>query len=436
VITPGRVLVIGFAGLIFLGSLFLMLPQATAPGQTTAYIDALFTSTSAVCVTGLITVLTSTQWTIFGKVVVLVLIQMGGLGIMTMSALFMLLLGRRFSLKERLVMQEALGQFNLAGLVRLTRYVLMVTFLFEGAGALLLFLRFRLDMPGLQAAWFGVFHAISAFCNAGFDLFGDSFVRYVSDWPVSLTIAGLIISGGIGFVVIVEAYQAKGHWHKLSLHSKLAIVVTASLLVSGTLLIYIMEYGNPFTLKPLSAGAKWLASFFHAVTPRTAGFSTLLVDKMTPPALLVTICLMFVGASPGGTGGGIKTTTFAVLLLTVTSIIAGSERAAFNKRIPRDVVEKSLAIAFLSLSMLAGVVLVLLLTERKPLMDLLFEATSAFGTVGLSTGVTPQLTTVGKLGIIALMYSGRVGPLTLAMALAQRGPHPAVRHPEERVMVG
>ncbi len=434
--TPGRILVMGFAALILLGSLLLMLPQATAPGQTTAYIDALFTATSAVCVTGLITVLTSTQWTIFGKVVVLLLIQMGGLGIMTMSALFIFLLGRRFSLKERLVMQEALGTFNLAGLVRLTKYILVVTFLFEGTGALLLFLRFRFDMPAQQAAWFGVFHAISAFCNAGFDLFGDSLVRYVSDFPVSLTIAGLIIFGGIGFMVIVEAYQVKGHWHKLSVHSKLAIVVTVALLISGTLLIYILEYDNPFTLKPLSAPAKWLASFFHAVTPRTAGYNTLPVNKMTPAALLVTICLMFIGASPGGTGGGIKTTTFAVLLLTVTSITAGSERLAFNKHIPRETVEKALSIAFISLSMLVGVVLVLLITERKPLMDLLFEATSAFGTVGLTTGVTPQLTTVGKLGIITLMYSGRVGPLTLAMALAQHGPQPAVRHPEERVIVG
>jgi len=426
----------GFAALILVGSLLLMLPQATAPGQKTAYIDALFTATSAVCVTGLITVLTSVHWTIFGKVIILMLIQMGGLGIMTMSALFMFLLGRRFSLKERLVMQEALGQFSLAGLVRLTRYILVVTFLFEGTGALLLFLRFRFDMPTLQAAWFGVFHAVSAFCNAGFDLFGDSLVRYVSDWAVSLTVAGLIIFGGIGFLVIVEAYQVKGHWHKLSLHSKLTIVVTAFLLISGTLLMYILEYDNPFTLQPLSGGAKWLASFFHAVTPRTAGFNTLPVDKMTPAALLVTICLMFIGASPGGTGGGIKTTTFAVLLLTVTSITAGSERLAFNKRIPRETVEKSLSIAFISLSMLMGVVLVLLMTERKPLMNLLFEATSAFGTVGLSTGVTPQLTSVGKLGIIALMYSGRVGPLTLAMALAQHGPHPAVRHPEEHVIVG
>ena len=413
-----------------------MLPAATASGQTTAYIDALFTATSAVCVTGLITVLTSTHWTIFGKVVILVLIQMGGLGIMTMSAFLMFVLGRRFSLKERLVMQEALGRFNLAGLVRLTRYILMVTFLFEGTGALLLFLRFRFDMPTLQAAWYGVFHAVSGFCNAGFDLFGDSLVRYVSDWPVNLIMSSLIVFGGLGFVVLAEVYQVRARWGKLSVHSKLAIAVTALLLVSGTLLIYILEYDNPFTLKPLSASAKWLASYFHAVTPRTAGFNTLPVHRMTPAALLVTICLMFIGASPGGTGGGIKTTTFAVLLLTVTSITGGSERLAFNKRIPRDAVEKALAIAFISLSMLVGVVLVLLTTEKKPLMDLLFEATSAFGTVGLSTGVTPQLTFVGKLGIILLMYSGRVGPLTLAMALAQHGPQPAVRHPEERVMVG
>lgn len=413
-----------------------MLPVSTAPGQTTHYIDALFTATSAVCVTGLITVLTATQWTTVGKVIILLLIQIGGLGIMTASALFALILGKKFSLKERLIMQEALGRYNLAGLVRLTKHILLLTFGIEGLGALILFLRLRLDMPALKAAWYGVFHSVSAFCNAGFDIFGNSLESYVSDWPVSFTMASLIVLGGIGFVVLIEVFQAKASWHRLSLHSKIAMGTTAVLLIGGTVLLYVFEYNNPYTLKPLRPDAKWLASYFHAVTPRTAGFNSLVVSKMTQASLFFTVFLMFVGASPGGTGGGIKTTTFTVLLLAVYAIVKGREPAFSNRRLTRELIEKSLSIALISLGLLASVILVLTLSEKQEFLALVFEATSGFGTVGLTMGITPQLTTIGKLGLISLMYAGRVGPLTIAMALTQQQKRANLHYPEEKVMVG
>lgn len=413
-----------------------MLPVSSMPGNKTQYIDALFTATSATCVTGLITVLTSTHWTTTGKVIILLLIQIGGLGIMTASALFALLLGKKFSLKERLLMQEALGQFSLAGLVRLTKYILIITFLVEGTGAFLLFLRFISDMPVAQAAWFGVFHSISAFCNAGFDLFGNSFESYVQDWPVNLIITSLIILGGIGFVVIVETWQARGQWHNLSLHSKLAIITTVVLIVSGTLLIYLFEHDNPATLLHLRPDGKWLASYFHSVTPRTAGFNTLPTGRMLQPSLLLTIVLMFIGASPGGTGGGIKTTTFALILFTVHSIIRGQEPTVGRRSIGHDLVGKSLAIAFLALALLTTVTLLLTVTEKHDFLSLLFEATSAFGTVGLSMGITSELTSWGKAGLILLMFAGRLGPLTLAMALTQQKPKAKVHYPEAKIMVG
>jgi trk system potassium uptake protein TrkH len=435
-ISPGQVLVIGFASVIFAGSLLLMTPWATSPGVTTKYIDALFTSTSAVCVTGLITVLTATQWTFFGKVVVLSLIQIGGLGIMTMSALFFLALGRRFSLKNRLVMQEALGTSGLAGLVRITKRILMITFLIEGTGAMILYLRLRSEMPDLQALWYGIFHSVSAFCNAGFDIFGNSLESYVSDWVICQTIAWLIILGGIGFMVIFDVWETRARFQKLTLHSKTALVVTAFLIVSGTLLIYAFEYNNPATLVPLSADAKWLAAFFQAVTPRTAGYNSLLIGKMMPASLFLTIVLMFIGASPGGTGGGIKTTTFAVIIATVYAITTGKDTTIGHRRIMTDIIQKSFVITFLALFLLVLGITVMCVSEQQDFLAIAYDATSAFGTVGLTMGITPFLTNVGKIVLISLMFAGRVGPLTVAMALTTQGPKPHLHFPEDRVMVG
>jgi trk system potassium uptake protein TrkH len=437
-LSPSRVLVLGFAGVIFAGSLLLSIPQATAAGKTTPYIDALFTATSAVCVTGLVVVETGRHWSILGQLVTIVLIQVGGLGIMTMSTLFALIIGKRISLRERLLIQEAAGLSRMAGVVRLVKAILQVTLVAEGAGALLLTARFARDMPLAKAAYFGVYHSVSAFCNAGFDLFGTSFMGYVGDWTVNLVVTSLIIVGGIGFTVIVELWETRlGRRGRLSLHSRTALKVTAWLLCAGTVLMYLFERYNPATLAPLPPHARLLAAYFHAVTPRTAGFNTIATGKMTLPALVVTMVLMFIGASPGGTGGGIKTTTIATVVSMVGSILRGKQDVEMgDKRLARDVVDRALAIAALSLGLLVVVTVLLSATQKALLVGMMFEATSAFGTVGLSMGITPTLTTGGKLFIMMTMFAGRVGPLTLAMAIAQRAHVAPVRLPEDRLLVG
>ncbi len=437
-ITPSQVLVLGFATLIFLGAMVLMLPVSSASGQWTNFIDALFTATSAVCVTGLVVVDTGSFWSPFGQVVVLLLIQIGGLGIMTVSTLFFFLIGKRITLRERLVMQESLGGGTLAGLVRLTREVLLVTLVVETLGTAFLTGRWALDYPLGQALYLGVFHAVSAFNNAGFDLFGSSLVGYVDDAVTILTVGGLIIAGGLGFTVILELWHRR-RGQRLSLHAKLVLAVTAGLILAGALLIFLFEASNPRTMGPLSFRGRLLAAFFHSVTPRTAGFNSLVTGNLREATLLLTIILMFIGASPASTGGGIKTSTFGTLLLAIRATIRGdSEPLAFGRRIPRGTVQRALAITLMAGALVLGITTVLLLTEGSHLLETLFEVTSAFGTVGLSTGLTPRLSPEGRLLISLTMYIGRVGPLTLAYSLVQAATRrrTGICYPEDRVMVG
>lgn len=437
-LTPARTLALGFAGAIAIGTALLMLPVSTASGRGGGFLESLFTATSATCVTGLIVVDTATYWTPFGQVVIAALIQVGGLGIMTMSTLFAFLLGRRINLRGRLLIQEATGALSLAGVVRLIKSVLLFTVLFEGLGALILAVRWSFDYPWPRALALGAFHSVSAFNNAGFDLFSVSLQNYASDAWALLTVAGLIIVGGIGFAVIADVYARMGdRHHRLSLHSRLVLRVTAGLLLGGTLLIFLLEYGN--TLQPLPVHGKILSSFFHAVTPRTAGFNSLPMGALHPATLLLIVVLMFIGASPGSTGGGIKTTTFATLIAAVHAIIAGSGSARVGeRRLPRQVVDRALAVAAIALGLVVAVTGVMLLSEHKDMLALLFETTSAFGTVGLSTGITPDLSPLGRVLMILTMYAGRVGPLTLVLAIGQRQRHAttAVQYPEERVMIG
>lgn len=417
-----------------------MLPVATKSGEGADFLTALFTSTSATCVTGLTVVDTKTYWSTFGQIVIMLLIQVGGLGIMTMSTLFALILGRRITFKERLVMQEAFNTNSLGGIVKFAKYILMVSFLFESIGAIILTLRFLPQMGLKKAVYYGLFHSISAFNNAGFDLMGNfrSLTGYVSDWVVNLVIMGLIIFGGLGFYVLLDIYEHR-HFNKFTLHSKIVITITLFLIAIGTLLIFLFEYNNPKTLKPLDFPTKILASLFQAVTPRTAGFNTLSLSDMTIASKFLTIILMFIGASPAGTGGGIKTTTFAVILYTVLSVIKGEEETALYKRtISRNTVYRAVAIFFISIFIVFSATMVLSITETSDFLTILYETTSAFGTVGLSLGLTPELTTVGRIIIIFTMYTGRVGPLTLALALAQRQkkPKPIMKYAEEKIMVG
>lgn len=434
---PPQVLVLGFGVVIAIGTLLLTLPVASETGQPVNVVDALFTATSATAVTGLNTVDTPTTYSLFGELVILALIQTGGLGFMTMSTLVALLLGKRITMKERLVMQEALNQLTVAGVVRLSKYVLGFTLLAESAGGLLLAARFSRDMPLGQALYFGFFHAISAFCNAGFSLFSANLADYRGDLLVNLVITTLIIFGGLGFSVVADIYT-KRSWQRLSLHSKIVIRTTLLLLVGGTFLILALEYTNSKSLLPLPMGEKLLASYFQAVTPRTAGFNTLNIGDLRPVTLLFMIVLMFIGASPGSTGGGIKTSTFATIAAAVWSIIKGKmDIEIFGRRLPRGTVLKAMAVAAVSMLLIITVTGILLVTEKAELELVLFEVVSAFGTVGLTAGLTPKLTVAGKLLISLTMYIGRVGPLTLAFAIAQRLGRQGIKHyPEEGVIIG
>lgn len=433
---PAKLLTLSFAALILAGSLLLWMPWSSNE-RGTSYIDALFTATSAVCVTGLTVVNTAAHWSLVGKVIILLLIQAGGLGVMTIATLFAFLMGKRISLKERILIQEALGQFTLAGVVRLTRYILLVTMIIEGVGAILLTARLAASMPLVKAAWYGVFHAVSAFCNAGFDIFGDSLVRFVSDPIVNMVITGLIITGGIGFTVIVEIYRLLVARERLSFHAKLVLKVTALLIVSGTLLIWLLERSNPLTIASLPVPSQLLASYFQSVTARTAGFNTIDIGSVRPATALILICLMFIGASPGGTGGGIKTSTAAVVVAAMYAVASGKNDVEIHdRRIPQVIVMRALCLAALSLCLVVGTTLLLSVVQPEGTLPLTFEAVSAFGTVGLSMGVTPKLTTLGKLFLIVTMFAGRVGPLTLAMAVLAEQNHAGVKHPEEKILVG
>ncbi|MFX4262394.1 TrkH family potassium uptake protein [Pelotomaculum propionicicum] len=435
--SPAQTLVLGFAAIILTGAILLTLPVSVQPGREIDFLTSLFTATSAVCVTGLVVVDTGTHWTTFGHIVILALIQVGGLGFMTMATFLYLLLGRRIGLKQRLIIQESMNYTSLSGIVRLARYVLLFTFVTELVFAAVLSLRWSYDLGWQKGLWFGLFHSVSAFNNAGFDLFGEfkSLTDYAGDATVTLCVTTLIILGGIGFSVIVDVvrrFKEPGH---LLLHTKLVLSVSGFLIIAGTIMIYLLEYDN--TLRGLSPLGKVLASYFQAVTPRTAGYNTLDMGALHSATQFLLVILMFIGASPGSTGGGIKTTTFGSLAVSVWCMIRGKENTEiFQRRIGQDQIYKSLAILLLAAGLVTFVTLLLSITEKADFLALLFETTSAFGTVGLTMGITPKLTTFGRILIILTMFLGRLGPLTLAFALARVKRKSQLRYPEEKIMVG
>jgi trk system potassium uptake protein TrkH len=435
-LTPPKVLALGFAAVILTGSLVLCLPLSSASGDATDFLTALFTATSAVCVTGLVVVDTATHWSLWGQLVILGLIQTGGLSFMTVASLIFLLMGKRIGLRERILIRESFNQFDVAGMVRLVWAVLIYAFSVEALFALMLTARWVPEFGWPRALWIGVFHTVSAFNNAGFDLMGDfrSLTPYVEDPLVTLSISTLFVLGGIGFSVVVNLWD----WRErpLTTHTRLALLVTACLIAAGTLLILLFEWSN--TLTPLSGSGKLLGSYFTAVTPRTAGFNTLDTPALRPATQFLIILLMFIGASPGSTGGGIKTTTFGLLAAAVWSQGRGHEEVVIlGRRIPVEQVNRALAVTVVSGGLVATVTLLLCLTEQADFLTVLFETVSAFGTVGLSMGITPKLSVVGRVLIILTMYAGRVGPLTLVFALAQsRRPPNGVKHVEDRVLIG
>jgi len=434
-LSPAQTIIAGFAAIIVAGAILLSLPVAAADGQRTPVLTALFTATSATCVTGLVVVDTATHWSTFGELVILILIQLGGLGYMTVATLMAMAIGRRIGLRERLVLQEAHNLYTVGGVVRFTRTVVLITLAIEAVGALLLTLRWWPELGLSRGAYYGIFHSVSAFNNAGFDLWGNfrSFTSFVGDLSVNFTLAALIILGGLGFTVLVDLGRPK----RFTLHARVVLAATGALILLGTVLVLVFEYQNPETLGRLPGWQKALAAFFQSVTPRTAGFNTLDVSRLLDPTLMLLIALMFIGASPGGTGGGIKTTTFVAPMAVILAMLRGrQDPELFWRRLPPAVVYKAVTIALVGLAFVVTMATLLAFTQQVEFIEALFEVTSAFGTVGLSTGLTPSLDTIGRIIIMVTVFTGRVGLLTMAFALSRRPQLANVRYPEERILIG
>jgi len=436
---PAQLIVFAFAAGILFGAALLLLPVATAGDERASVTTALFTSTSALCVTGLVVVDTPTYWSSFGQVVILGLIQVGGIGIMTLASLLALLVARRLGLRTRLIAQAETAAPELQDVRRLVFGVVLLSLCFEAIAALLLTLRFSItyDMPFGSAVWHGVFHAISAFNNAGFALWSDSLVQFVTDGWISLTIAGAIVAGGLGFPVWIELRRRILSPRFWTLHTKLTLVLTASLLALGFVAVAAFEWSNSATLGPLDTGGKLLAAFFQSVTPRTAGFNTIDYGAAQQETLFVTDLLMFIGGGSASTAGGIKVTTFALLFLMVWSEVRGDPHVtAFSREVPAHAQRQAFSIAFIATVAVAAGTLALMTVSDSPFREVLFEAVSAFGTVGLSTGITADWGEFGRIVLIVLMFLGRTGPYTLAVALALRERKRLYGFPEERPIIG
>lgn len=441
---PGQIIVLSFLALIVVGTILLSMPFATASGKSIGVLDALFTATSAVCVTGLVVVDTGTTFNFFGTTVVICLIQAGGLGLMTLASMLFMIVRRRISLRERVLIQETFNSDALHGVVRLVRSALLVTFTLEGCIAI--FLMFRLiPMFGFKMGFLhSVFLAISCFCNAGFDSFGhfQSLTQFVSDPIINIGIMSGIILGGLGFSVVAEVFS-KHHFKQFRVHTRVVIMMTAALILVGTVFFAAVEWNNPATLGSgdLNTGDKIMASMFQSVTLRTAGFNSIDQAGLTQPSKLMSMIMMFIGASPASTGGGIKTTTFAVILLSAWAVIRGRRDVnLFERRVSISAIRRAASITVLALALVLVVTMGLCLFEQGrgvPFEDLMFEAFSAFGTVGNSCNLTPTLHTGSKWLLIITMFCGRVGPLSLSIALASRGrTDKGLRFPEGRLMVG
>ncbi|MBQ2258623.1 MAG: Trk family potassium uptake protein [Lachnospiraceae bacterium] len=435
-----RLIAFGFAVIILLGTILLTLPISVRSGKGNL-LNSLFTATSATCVTGLAVADTYQNWTTFGQVVILCLIQVGGLGFMTIGAFIAVLLKKRIGLQEREQLQESVNTLELAGVVRLVKKIVYRTFLVELLGAILLSFRFIPAFGPVKGIYFSVFHAVSAFCNGGFDLMGineaySSLVAFEGDVLVNLVIVALILIGGIGFIVWDDVVRNKWHFRKYLLHSKIVLTATMALTVGGTILFLITE--NQATLAGMNPVEKLLGALFCAVTPRTAGFNTVDTAALSNAGKVLTIVLMFIGGSSGSTAGGAKTTTIVVLLLYAVAMITNREDInMFGKRLTNEVVKKANAVVIinLSLAMVAGVIIMI----SQPLLqfeDVLFEVFSAIGTVGMTTGITRDLNILSRLIIIVLMYCGRLGSLSFALVFAQKNKSTSVRQPQEKIIIG
>jgi trk system potassium uptake protein TrkH len=422
--SPGLALVVGFAILITLGTVVLMLPISSADGSWTSFVDAAFTATSAACVTGLVVVDTATQWSPFGQVAILLLVQVGGFGFMTGSTLLLLVAaGRRSRLTDRLLAQAVVAAPTLGSVPKLVRRVAIFTLIAEGLGALLLAVGFFANGFALPtAAWWAVFHSVSAFNNAGFDLTGNfqSLEPFAGNTVVLMTVVALIVLGGLG-VGIVDDLARRRRWVMLTIETKMVLVTTGVLLLGGAVLVGALEWDNPATLGALAVADRPVNALFHSASLRSAGFASVPVGGLTEATLFLSMALMFIGGASGSTAGGIKVTMFGVLLVAIISTARGRPSAeAFGRRIPHSVVYRALSVALLSIALVVGIAFLLQVASGRGLVDVLFETVSAFGTAGLTTGITPELNGDARALLAITMFIGRLGPLTLALALAAR----------------
>jgi len=442
--SPARIFVLSFAGVIITGAILLWFPFSATKGNL-RFVDALFTSTSGVCVTGLVVVDVGKDLSTLGQVITIFLFQIGGLGIITFSTVFFVLMGRGISFKGRDIVQSTFLHTPRRDFIVIAKAVLVFTFIIESLGTLLLFIRFSNDFPIGTALYHAVYNAISAFNNCGYSLFSDNLMGYQGDPIVNLTIMGLIVLGGIGFIVQYEVLsKLRGIQKKLSVHSKIVIITTSVLILSGAILFYVFERNH--IIKDVPVQNKILASFFQSVTPRTAGFNTVDIGLLTNATILLMIVLMFIGASPGSTGGGVKTTSAALLVMMIWNRLKGNEKVnIFNRTVPMEIMSRTISIIFASAFSVAIITSVLLIfgegklpqTEsRHFFVEYLFDTVSAFGTVGLSMGITPKLNDLQKYALILMMFVGRVGPLTLAFSLSRSTGGKGLTYAEEGVMVG
>jgi len=440
-ISPAQIIILGFLGLILAGTGLLMLPFASKGPGGASFIDALFTATSATCVTGLVVQDTAQYWTLFGQIVILLLIQVGGMGVVTMAVTISMLMGRKIGLKQRWVMQESISAPQMGGILRLTGFILKGTFLVEGIGAALLALRFCPEFGLIKGLWYAVFHSISAFCNAGFDLMGvksefSSLTDYVGDPLVNVVIILLIIVGGLGFLVWNDILQYRRHFKRYRLQSKVVLVTTLVLLVGPLLFFLIYEFPQS-QWQELPIGQQFWAAAFMAVTPRTAGFNTVPLGDLSQPGQLVTMLLMLVGGSPGSTAGGLKTTTLAVMILGIRAVFRRRSSAhCFGRRIPDETFRNASALFMLYLLLFLGGGTLICCIDGISLMNALFESASAVATVGLSIGGSAVLSTPSRLILICLMYFGRVGGLTMIYAVTAGEKASVAQYPQEQITVG
>lgn len=434
-----QILAIGFIVVILIGGTILSLPMSSVTGEATNFLDSVFTATSATCVTGLVVVDTGTHWNIFGQTVIMILIEIGGLGFMSFATFITFLMGRKITLKSRLLMQEAMNTFGIQGVVKMMLKVMQFAFVIQFVGLLFLSTQFIPEYGLGKGLFYSLFHSVSTFCNAGFDIFGDftSYTIYYNNPVILLTVSSLIAVGGLGFTVLLELYNFRRD-KKLSLHSKVVLYITGILILGGALCFFIMEYNNPATMHSMSLGDKMVNSIVASISPRTAGINSISTTDMTTSGKFLTVILMFIGGSPGSTAGGVKTSTLGIVLGGIICVIKGREDVElFKKRIPKDLVYKAMAIIGIAMCLVCVVTMFLTVTEPgKDFLALLYETTSAFGTVGLSMGVTPTLSDAGKMIIITLMYLGRVGPLTVALALLSKKPEGNFKYPEGKVLIG